>query len=185
MAVFVDPRARYTSVAIALHWIITVLIVLQFVFAWTSEDLPKAQQMQVMGWHMANGLLILALSIFRVIWRVANPAPSFVKTLRPWESRLASIVHGLFYFLIVAIPLFGWSMVSGSPRGGPVSFFGLFYVPRLPLPQAKPIHENFAMLHEAFAWALLALLALHVLAALKHQFLDRDGTMRRILWAMR
>ena len=173
--------ARYTAGAIALHWIIALLIVLNFAAVWISEGMPKPERMQIMANHKAIGLTILALSVLRLVWRFTHPAPPFAPGMRPWEAMLARVVHTLFYILIIAIPLTGWAMVSSFGKGAPVSWFGLFNVPALPVSASKATAETFHGVHGQLAIAALALLTLHVAGALKHQLLDRDGTLARMV----
>lgn len=174
-------NARYSRVAIAFHWGLTVLILLNFVLVWASEDAPKPEKMELVGYHMANGLLILVLTVLRIAWRLIHPAPPLVETLKAWEVALAKVVHALFYFLMIAIPLAGWIMASAATGGKPIAFFGLFDFPGLPFAANKETADLFHEMHELFAGLLLLLFVLHVAAALKHQFIDRDETMRRIV----
>ena len=174
-------NARYTRGAIAFHWIIAILIILNFVGAWIAEDMPKAEAAQVMAMHKASGLTILALSVLRIVWRLMNRAPPLVDTLKAWEAALAKVTHALFYFLMIGIPLTGWAMSSAGMKGAPIGWFGLFDIPALPVAHDRATAGVFHESHEVLATLMLVLLGLHVAAALKHQFLDRDGTMSRML----
>lgn len=177
--------SQYSTGAIAFHWIIAALIVLNFVLAWWADTLPKPEQMKLMGIHMATGLTVLALSVISVLWRLGHPRPPFEPTLQPWEVALARVVHTLFWFLIIAIPFTGWSMVSAY-SGEPVNWFGLFSVPALPVPQGEAPGGTFNEVHELLTWAMLGLLFLHVAGALKHQLLDHDATLGRMIpWLRR
>jgi len=173
--------ARYSRGAIAFHWTIAVLILVNFAAAWVADDLPKAEAGQVMANHKAIGLLVLVLSVLRILWRVTHPAPPLADTLKAWEAALAKVVHSLFYFLIIAIPFSGWAMSSAFSGGKPVSFFGLFDIPGLPFSADRATGGVFHEVHELFATLALLLLALHVAGALKHQFVDRDGTLGRMI----
>lgn len=172
--------ARYNGVAIAFHWIITVLIALNFVGAWIAEDMPKEDAMQVMANHKAFGLTILLLSVLRIAWRLIHKAPPLVDTLKTWEVALAKVTHALFYFLMVAIPVTGWAMASAGMKGAPIGWFGIFEIPALPVAHDRATAGIFHESHEVLATLMLVLFALHVVAALKHQFVDRDGTMARM-----
>lgn len=172
---------RYSRGAIAFHWIIALLIGLNFAAAFVAEDMPKAEAMQVMGNHKAFGIIILLLSIGRVAWRLMHPAPPLLDTLKGWEAKLAKATHALFYGLIIAVPVAGWGMHSAFSMGKPVNVFGIFAMPALPVPLGKPTGSLFGEIHEIFAFAMLGLIVLHVMAALKHQFFDRDDTLRRML----
>ena len=173
--------ARYHGGAMLFHWLIAVLIALNFVGAWVAEDMPDAEKMQVLGNHKAFGMLILLLTALRIVWRILHAPPPLVDSLKAWEAALAKVTHGLILLLTIALPVAGWAMHSAFTGGKPVSFFGLFSFPGLPLAQDKGNAGMFHELHETFATLLLILLVLHVIAALKHQFVDRDGTMRRML----
>lgn len=176
---------RYSRGAIVFHWTIALLIGLNFAAAFVAEDLPKAEAMQLMGNHKALGITILLLSIGRVVWRLTHPAPPLLETYKGWEAKLAKATHALFYVLIIAVPVAGWGIHSAFSMGKPVNVFGIFAMPALPVPLGKPTGELFGEIHEIFAFAMLGLIVLHVLAALKHQFLDRDGTLRRMLPGIR
>lgn len=181
METHTSGRGRYGAVAIALHWLIAGLIGLNYVAAWVAEDMPKEAAAKVMGNHMAFGITILVLSVVRVAWRLVNRGPALLPMAR-WETVLAHAVHGLLYLLMLAIPLAGWAMHSAWTGGEGVSMFGAFTFPGLPLAQDKHLAEDvFGALHEVFATAMLGLMILHVLGALKHQFIDKVPELQRIL----
>ncbi len=173
-----ETAPRYSGVAIVLHWLIALLIATNFILVWTAEDLPEAQQMQQIALHKSVGISVLILSVIRILWRLAHRPPPLQRSLQPWERVLARAVHTLFYVAMISIPLAGWAMVSAR---GPVSVFGLFSMPALPVPTTKAAGDTFFGIHENLATLFLVLAGLHVLGALKHQFLDRDGTLGRMI----
>lgn len=173
--------ARYSRGAIILHWLIALLIIGNFIGAWTSEDLPRDQKIVIMGYHKATGIVILLLTLVRIGWRVVYRPPALLDTLKTWEAALARVTHTLFYVLMLAVPLAGLGLHSAFGKGKPVSIFGMFDFPALPVGSDKPTIGLFHELHELTATAMLVLFGLHVAAALKHQFIDRDSTMARIL----
>ena len=175
--------AAYSRGAVVLHWLIAVLIIANFLIAELSEDMAKEDRMAMMGNHKAIGLTILALTVLRIVWRFMRPAPPLIETLKAWEAALAKVTHGLLYFLMLAIPLSGWGLVSG--KGNPVSLFGLINVPALPVGPDKAVNGVFHELHEVFAQAMLVLFIIHVAAAIKHMVIDTDGTMARMAPWMR
>lgn len=178
------PENRtYTRVAIALHWVIALLIALNFVAVWTAEGMAKPEKMQIMANRKAFGITILILSVMRILWRIAHRPPPLSARLAPWEAALARAVHSLFYFLMIGMPLTGWAMVSTG--GKPVSVFRLFEMPALPVGSDKATGSAFHEVHEILGTALLILIGLHVLGALKHQFMDRDGTLGRMIPLLR
>lgn len=173
--------SRYSRGAMFFHWTIAVLIILNFIGAFVAEDLPKPEAAQIMGAHKAMGITILILSIGRLVWRFTKPVLPLSAGLKAWEIALAKVTHSLLYFLMIAIPASGWIMHSAFSGGKPISFFGLFSYPGLPIAQDKATGGLFNEVHEVMAFAMLALLALHLAGALKHQFIDRDGSIWRML----
>jgi len=171
---------RYTNGAIILHWLIAVLIALNFAAAWVAEDMPKAEAMQIMGNHKAIGMTILMLTVVRILWRVTHKPPPFAPTITPLEARVAHVLFALFYFLMIAVPLMGWALHSAFSGGKPIGVFGLFSYPGLPMAPDKVAGETFVEVHGALATALLGLFGLHLLGALKHHFINRDGELRRM-----
>lgn len=173
--------ARYSRGAIVLHWLIALLIILNVVAAFVSEDMSKADRAIVMGNHKAIGITILVLTVARIVWRLMHKAPPLMETLKAWEAALARVVHAGFYFLMLAVPVTGWALASAFSKGKPVSLFGLVGVPALPVGSDEPTVDMFGELHEVLAFAMIGLFVLHIAAALKHQFLDKDGTVRRMV----
>ncbi len=191
--------SRYSAVAIVLHWAIAAAIVFMLPLGWwmheqaehgaAGEGLYRAFQL-----HKSVGLTVLALSLVRLGWRLANPTPPFPPHMPGWEKLAASATHWALYFLIVALPLSGWVYVSAQwshednqPLAVSTHWFGLFRVPALfGLPEAgNPVRaavaEGAFTAHYLLAYATVALLALHVGAALKHQFVDRDDILSRMI----
>ncbi len=172
---------RYSLGAIALHWVIALLIALNFMAAWAAEDAKGADKLQILANHKALGITVLVLTLVRLAWRWSHPAPPLLESLRPWEAALAKVVHWLFYVAMIALPLAGWLMHAAASGGLPVGWFGLFDIPGLPLPKDKQLTGIFHDMHETFAALMFGLALLHIAASLKHIVIDRDGTMRRML----
>ena len=171
-------QARYSRGAIALHWIIALLILGNFVGAWLSEDLPRPEKMEMMGYHKAFGLLILGLTVLRLVWRLMHRPPPLIETLKAWEAALAKVTHGLLYFLMLAIPLSGW--VMSSAKGFQTVWFGVLPLPDL-VGKDKALGALLAEVHETLSWVLVAAVVAHAAAALKHHFIDRDDVLARML----
>lgn len=171
---------RYSSGAIILHWVIAILIGLNYIGAWESEDLAGAEKAYAMAGHKAFGVAILTLTVLRIIWRITHRPPPLSPTLKTWEAGLAKAVHSLFYIVMVSVPLMGLALHVTATGGKPLEFLGLFTIPGLPFAQDKAAAGVFHEAHEVFATVMLGLIVLHVLAALKHQFVDRDGELRRM-----
>lgn len=183
-------QTRYSGVAMTLHWLIAVAILTNVGVAWyfnTLEGLAKMPSVQI---HKSLGITILLLSAVRLAWRLVRPPPAMKADLKPWERRLAEAVHVLFYLLMFALPLTGWAMVSATPliHVYPINMFGLFHWPEiaplanLPRPAMREAHEAFETAHGLLAKLIVyGLFPLHVLGALKHQFLDRDHELGRMI----
>lgn len=181
---------HYTTVAITLHWLIAVAIVaLLAAGLWMTDAIkqPETRNVayRVYQWHKALGLIVLVLTFARLAWRLMNPPPPLPSGMSWIERTGAQLSHGAFYVLMVGIPLAGWAMVSASPLGLPTIIFGLFEWPHLPfLPDLadKPSAEKvFKLAHKFMGFALMGLLGLHIAAALKHQFVNRDDVLARML----
>lgn len=168
---------RYTRPAVVLHWVLALAIVGALGVGLYMTDLPfSPQRLQLYNWHKWAGVTILVLSALRLLWRLTHrpPAPP---AMPAWQRRAAAASHGLMYALFFAIPLLGWAYSSAA--GFPIVWFGV-----LPLPDFVPVDKALAEVlkpwHGNVAKALAALVLLHVAAALKHHFLDRDGLLSRM-----
>ena len=170
---------RYSAVSIALHWLIAVLQIAQiFVGGWFS-DMPRGPQKgEAFALHLSLGVTILLLSLARLGWRLTHPAPPLPSHYKTWERLLARATHVLFYVVMIGMPLSGWIMTSAGPRALP-EVWGLIPWPKLPVDGA--LAGPASACHDRGPWIFWGLLALHVAGALKHQLLDRDGTLWRML----
>ncbi len=179
---------RYTAVAIGLHWAIAIGIIGMIAMGWYMGDLPNdhADKAALFQLHKSIGITILVASIARILWRVLNRPPE-EPPAAAWQQTLAGLTHFAFYALMILMPLTGWVLVSASKLGLPTLLFDTINWPHLPgLPSLDadtkdalhPILEN---AHGKLAWVMIGLLALHVGAALKHQFLDRDQLISRMV----
>ena len=174
-----ETPARYTAVAQLLHWVVAGLIVTQFTLAWMAEDLPLGlHKLVLLARHKSFGMTVLMLAIVRLLWRLWHAPPALPAGMTPVERFLAKITHVAFYVLLFAMPLTGWLM--SSAKNYSVSWFGLFTWPNL----IAQNDDAFALLkttHFYLSDALFAIAALHVLAALKHHFWNKDDVLRRML----
>jgi cytochrome b561 len=177
---------RYTALAILLHWLIAALILWNVGLAMTAEDLDASAAAERMQLHKSVGITVLILSLVRLGWRLAHPPPPYPGTLHRWERRLATALHRTFYVLMIGLPLLGWTIVSASLRNIPTVLYGTLPWPRLPILGTLPIETRrvvtatAADVHVALAWLTVALIVLHVGAALKHQLVDRNQVLYRM-----
>lgn len=180
---------RYNAVAVFLHWTIALLIIGMIIVGLTMGDYPIKYKFLAYNLHKSFGITILVLSLFRLYWRLTHRVPPLPAPMPAWERLAAHASHYAFYFLIIAMPLSGWIMVSADAKF-PTVFFTLFEVPQFPLPAAydtHATHEQFEGLHYWLAMGTLGLLAIHIAAALRHHFVDHDSVLRRMLplWLQR
>lgn len=180
----------YTRLAIVLHWLIALAIVLQLASGlWMTDAIKdnetKALAYSIYQWHKALGLSVLVLSLLRLGWRLSHRAPPLPGHMPLWEKWAAHASHFMLYVFMIGVPLLGWAMVSSSPFGLPTMFFGLFEWPHIPwltdIEDKKAVSHLFEEWHELAAFALLALLVLHIAAALKHHIIDRDDVLTRMV----
>ncbi|MFZ4164384.1 YceI family protein [Brevundimonas sp. NPDC058933] len=191
--------SRYTPVAIALHWAIALAIFAMIPMGWwmseaINEPGSQALAYRVFQIHKSVGFLILALTALRLVWRLTHRTPGMPAEMKTWETFAARATHAAFYGLMLALPLTGWLYVStgwavatDQPLAVATSWFGLFTVPHLPFigEAAAGVRRAVAYqamgAHSLMAWGAVVLIALHVGAALKHQFINRDEVLAHMI----
>ena len=196
----VSGNQRYSSVAIALHWAIAGLIMLNLSIGWFMEGLAEPGRTFVVRIHESSGMTVLALTAVRILWRLAHRPPPLDPRLSNTERMAASTVHFTFYLAMVAIPISGWALVSANPphyeAGAPKQQKYILLWGTIPLHPIAPIqaiamdpggvvrqhvlHERIVRAHTIAGYGLLAFLVLHILGALKHQFIDRHDQLARM-----
>ncbi len=172
-------RSRYTSVAIALHWAMAVLLIFMILLGWNMDDNEARFQL-----HKSVGITILFLALARLGWRFANPPPPLPEDMPNREKTLSHLVHVTFYALMIGIPLGGWFMVSVSPFQVSTVLYGVLSWPHLPFTEGlrgEALYGVVEFFHSKGAWLILVLLALHVAGAVKHEFGAEDGVLKRML----
>ncbi len=177
MAVF-DRGVRFGSVSIFNHWVIAIAVIVMLAIGLLMDEFPKGEERTfVVNLHKSIGIFVLLFGAWRVLWRLLWRFPDEVVAMPAWQKKAASLVHWALLAAILIMPLSGY--IGSSTGGHPVSFFGLFSLPALG--EAKWLSGIAWGVHEIVAYILIALIAAHVLAALKHHLIDRDGTLRRML----
>jgi len=170
----------YGLVSISLHWLMAVGILgLALLGLWMTDLTYYSPWYRTAPfWHKSVGILLAVLLVVRLLWRWSNPRPAHLPSHTRWETRLASLVHGLLYLLLLVILLSGY--LISTARGQGISVFGWFELPALisGLPQQA---DRAGAVHYWAAMLLLGLVGLHALGALKHHLIDRDNTLRRML----
>jgi len=182
------PPARYTLTAIVLHWVIAALIVVNLLLGVMADTLPDAWLRPTIDLHKSFGLTVLGLVLVRILWRLSHPAPPLPSGYRRLERVGAHVVHVLLYGLILLLPISGWLHDSAFKDAAAhplrvfwiIPWFRVAAIQNLPSAPKEVLHSEFFALHVWSAYALCALVVLHVVGALKHQFIDRHAELQRM-----
>lgn len=167
----------YNRPAVVLHWLLALMIFSALPLGFYMHNLPLSPgKLQLYSYHKWLGITVLWLAGVRVVWRLLRDVPPPLPAPR-WQQIAAAATHGLLYLLLFAVPLSGWLM--SSAKGFTTVYFGVLPLPDL-LGKDKALGDALLELHEVLNFALIALLGLHVAAALKHHFIDRDETLVRM-----
>ena len=196
---YLNKPTSYSKVAIILHWLIGISIIFMFILGWFMQELPKEAaksstydlfNLGIYTWELAKetsprsfyfnlhksiGVTLFALIIFRVFWRFTHKPPELLSSMKSWEKRLATIAHHGLYLLMILTPLAGIIMSVASKYG--IKWFGIELIPGLDIPSVRELFYEF---HEIFGLLILFILVFHIVGALKHTFVDKDGTLRRM-----
>jgi cytochrome b561 len=180
--------ARYNPVAMTLHWLIAALLVSNIGIAWYFNTLTGLERIAPTQLHKSIGITILLLSLARLAWRFIAPPPPLPASVVGWERLAANAVYGLFYVVMIGMPLTGWALTSASKliHTFPIVLYGVIPWPAigplttLPPDQMHQAHKAFVTTHELLAKLAYGLIVLHVGAALRHQFIKRDDVVARM-----
>ena len=169
--------ARYNRVSISLHWLVALLLTFNFALGLYMADLPLSPlKLQRYSWHKWAGVTIFFLVVLRLLWRMAHkpPAPA---PMPKWQLVASAAVHHLLYVLMIIVPISGWLM--SSAHGFQTVWFGVVPLPDL-LDKNHDLAESLEDVHAVLNYGMLAVVGLHVLAAFKHQFIEKDGLLSRM-----
>ena len=170
---------RYSRVAILLHWTAAVLIVAGAGLGLTMTELPfSPAKLRYYAWHKWIGITVFLVAAFRLAWRAVVPPPPFPGAMPHAQVLAARAVHALLYALMLAIPVSGW--VYSSATGVSVSYLNLVPLPNL-VAKDKALASTLLTVHQTLNGVLAVALLLHIGAAIKHQWIDRDGVTSRML----
>lgn len=163
----------------SLHWLMALLILLQAVVGWIGHEMERSPlKVDVLTAHKSLGITLLMLAVFRLLWRWTHPAPPHPTDSPPWQLWAARLTHVALYILMIALPFSGWLVASTSIV--PWKLWWLIPWPKIAAADTA-LHEIAKDLHEALVWWLVAVLAVHVAAALWHHFAKRDTVLLRML----
>lgn len=169
---------RYNTTAIALHWLVALLVFAAFPLGMYMHDLPLSPtKLQLYSYHKWLGITVLLLAVLRVVWRITHTPPALPDNLPRWQQIASHATHQFLYVLIFVVPISGWLM--SSAKGFKTVWFGVLPLPDL-VGKDKALGEMLSNVHESFNYLLLALVLLHIAAALKHHFIDKDGVLLRM-----
>lgn len=169
---------HYSRTAVALHWSIAVLIFAALALGWTMTSMAISPlRLKAYNYHKWIGVTILGLAVLRSAWRLTHRAPPLLPMPR-WQQVAAHGGHWLLYLLMLVIPVTGW--IYSNAAGYPIVYLGKFPLPTL-VGRNHELAARWVTVHHVLAFVLAAVIAGHVLAALHHQFIVRDGTLRRML----
>lgn len=173
-------QQRYTKTAIALHWLIAILIIGAFTLGLVMTNIPgfSMTKLKYFAWHKWAGVTVLLLAALRLLWRLFHRPPELPDGMPAWQRGAAHGLHHLLYVLMFAVPVSGYFYTLAA--GFPVVYFNLFQLPVL-IERNLELAETLKAVHYWLTMSMAALVVLHVAAALKHAIVDRDGTMRRML----
>lgn len=171
--------ARYNNTAIALHWLVALLVFVAFPLGVYMHDLPLSPtKLQLYSYHKWLGITVLMLAVVRVFWRSTHTPPPLPDSLPRWQHIVSHVTHLALYGLIFAVPVSGWLM--SSAKGFQTVWFGVLPLPDL-LEKNKELGDILVVAHQGLNLILFLLVAMHVAAALKHRFIDRDDILSRML----
>ncbi|MHB1544297.1 MAG: cytochrome b [Gammaproteobacteria bacterium] len=176
---FRNDSLNWGVTAKTFHWSIATLVFVEFALGWLAVVWPLTPtKLYLFIWHKSLGMVVLLLVVMRLIWRLFNPRPLFPVSVARWERVTAETVHGLFYAVLILLPFSGWLLNSAT--GVPFKIFGWFKLPELVAP-SRPLMGIMIDAHILLGWALISLLAIHILAALRHHWFRQDVTLKRML----
>lgn len=170
---------RYTKVAVALHWILALGILLQIGLGLFLNEVPRGspERSAWVNFHKSTGISLAALILVRLAWRIRHQPPPLPGAMPAWERIAARANHALLYVCMLGMPLTGYVASNFSKFG--IKFFGLVMLPPWGLDD-KRVYAAFNAAHKVLALVFVALIVLHVAAALKHALVERDGILRRM-----
>lgn len=173
-------------VSILFHWAMAALFFGQFWLGWYMQGVVNLiDQYRLYQWHKSFGFAILGLATLRILWSVTSLRPPLPEGMPASERSLARGSHLVLYLALVLVPLTGWAVVSTSPLPVATWFFGLFVIPSLPLGISLHAQHLWSSLHAFLAYGAMFMVAVHVLAAFRHHFRNKDDVLVRMIWPRR
>ena len=178
-----NTQTAWGSVAKSFHWVVAALVIFSISYGWWMTHLAaRAGRLSLYQFHSSIGYDLLFLLLLRLCWRAIDAVPAMPQNTRRWEHTAAHVSHVLLYVLTLAVCITGWLMLGAFSRPIAATLFGLFPVPLITTPDG-PLHDLLEEVHRMLSYALLALIVVHVAAALRHHFIKRNDILRRMWWS--
>ena len=175
-----NTAQKYGSVTKYLHWIITLAIVTQLFLVWSREFITnKSLSIEFILLHKSLGMVILMLVILFLCWHLMNRKPAYPVKMARWEKIAAHSIQGVMMLLLLAMPITGWMMATAASKN--VNLFGMGIIPMPGIPVSSSLAGFVKDLHETLAWVLVGAIVIHIGAALKHHFIDKNDVLRKML----
>lgn len=173
-----DSRSQFTKTTVALHWIIALAVISSLILGMYVEDLPRgAEKFELIGLHKSVGVLVLFVALYRLIWRIRNRMPERLSPVAAWQEKVTTLVHLILLAGTLLMPLSGILMSMGG--GHPVALFGVELIAGGDENELLEVMGE--SMHGLGGNVMIAAIALHVVASVKHHLLTRDGTLQRML----
>jgi cytochrome b561 len=175
-----NSNQEFGVVAKCIHWAIALLIIGLIWLGWYMVDLSYYDSWYngSLSLHKALGMIVLGLAVCKMVWLLVSPTPLALPSLKAWEHRVSRIVHWILMLSMFVIPVSGYFISTSKGTG--ISIFDWFEIPAL-FPVSESTRDLAIDLHYYAAYTILAIVVMHTGAAMKHQFIDKDGTLKRML----
>lgn len=175
-----NTRNCYGALSKTLHWLLFILLCGMIAVGFYMGDMPKGpEKWELYNYHKVAGITILFIILFRLFWRVINVTPDYPNEMPLVEKIASHVMHWSLYLLMLAMPLSGWIMSTAANK---LPHIGAWTIPKFPfIPESEAWGSVNHAIHVYGVWVLIGFATLHILAALKHHFIDRDNILRRMI----
>ena len=176
----ISGQDRYNKFSMLLHWTVAILVLVLICLGMFMHDIPKGDPDRAFFFNLHKSIGVTAglIMFIRLWWRYKNPPPPLPSSLPRWQVFMSKLSHGLLYVCLIGMPIIGFSASQFTKYG--VTYFGLFKIP--PMGSNNPELRDFLQsIHHDLSYFLMGLIVVHVLAAMYHRFVLRDGVVRRML----
>ncbi|NQY44162.1 MAG: cytochrome b [Legionellales bacterium] len=174
-----NTKNSYGSLSKFFHWVCALMVIILLVVGFVMDNFSDLFRATAYNLHKSNGIVLMVIMLMRAIWMLANPKPAMPNDTPKWEIMAASLTHYAFYILLIIMPLSGWLM--SCAYGYPPKFFGMFSLPLPGITKNIALAKSMQTIHLLVAKILVALISIHIIAALKHHFIHKDALLLRML----